>query len=110
MQMSPQPKADTFSTGGAANARVHGKTAAMVKSAHLRGFLQSARNIRNSGGATDELSYYSAFSVLLNGIGDALKPIVMAVMEMKDSGAGFPDGYRVASGYLRRERMLRGAC
>ena len=64
----------------------------MAKSVFLRDFLQSARNVRNSGGATPERSFYAALSVLLNGIGDALKPKVTVVMEMKNQGAGNPDG------------------
>ena len=64
----------------------------MAKSVFLRDFLQSARNVRNSGGATPERSFYAALSVLLNSIGDALKPKVTVVMEMKNQGAGNPDG------------------
>ena len=64
----------------------------MAKSVFRRDFLQSARNVRNSGGATPERSFYAALSVLLNGIGDALKPKVTVVMEMKNQGAGNPDG------------------
>ena len=52
----------------------------MTKSVFLRDFLQSARNVRNSGGATPERSFYAALSVLLNGIGETLKPKVTVVM------------------------------
>ena len=64
----------------------------MTKSVFLRDFLHSARNVRNSGGATPERSFYAALCVLLNGIGDTLKPKVTVVMEMKNQGAGNPDG------------------
>ena len=49
------------------------------------------REIRDSGGATDERSLYPPLSTLLNAVGDTLKPKVHCVSDMADQGAGHPD-------------------
>jgi len=52
-------------------------------------YLKDIREIRSTGGAVPETSYYSAFDTLLNEIGKKLKPKVRAVSQLTDSGAGF---------------------
>ena len=47
--------------------------------------------VRSSGGATDELSYYGALENLLNGVGEALNPKVICNGQLRDAGAGQPD-------------------
>ncbi|WP_414472783.1 hypothetical protein [Microvirga sp. M2] len=47
--------------------------------------------IRSTGGATSETSYYSALENLLNAVGKTLKPRVIANGQIKNQGAGHPD-------------------
>ena len=55
-------------------------------------YLQELRDIRATGAAVREASYYSALATLLNAIGATLKPPVRCVMQLKNQGAGLPDG------------------
>lgn len=50
------------------------------------------RKIRSSGGATDETSYYTPLNNLLDEIGKTVKPRVHCIMQLKNRGAGNPDG------------------
>ena len=54
-------------------------------------YFAALRQIRASGGATDERSLYPPLSTLLNAVGDTLKPKVHCVSDMADQGAGHPD-------------------
>lgn len=45
-----------------------------------------------SGSGTQETSHYTAIDNLLDGIGNTLKPRVRRVMQLKNLGAGNPDG------------------
>ena len=47
--------------------------------------------IRSTGGATSETSYYSALENLLNEIGGTLKPAVICNGQLRNQGAGHPD-------------------
>lgn len=64
----------------------------MAKTAFLDVFLSAARGVHSTGGGTKETSYYTAINNLLDGVGDALKPKVRCVMQLKNLGAGNPDG------------------
>jgi fido (protein-threonine AMPylation protein) len=65
----------------------------MVKTVnHLADFLQATRAVRGTGGGTKETSYYPALSNLFDAVGTGLKPKVRAVMQLKNLGAGNPDG------------------
>lgn len=55
-------------------------------------YLQHMRAIRSSGGATDETSYYTPLNNLLDEIGKSVKPRVRCIMQLKNRGAGNPDG------------------
>jgi hypothetical protein len=44
------------------------------------------------GPGVAESSYYGALETLLNAIGDTLTPAVLCVMQLKNTGAGIPDG------------------
>jgi hypothetical protein len=55
-------------------------------------FLQAVHGIHASGAGTKETSYYTALNNLLDGVGAALSPTVRAVMQLKNIGAGNPDG------------------
>ena len=47
--------------------------------------------IRGTGGATNETSYYSALETLLNAVGKTLKPHVICNGQLRSQGAGHPD-------------------
>ncbi|HUU32230.1 MAG TPA: type ISP restriction/modification enzyme, partial [Phycisphaerae bacterium] len=49
-------------------------------------------DIRSTGAAVAETSFYPALSNLFNEIGKTLKPKVRCVMPIADRGAGLPDG------------------
>jgi len=55
-------------------------------------YLSELREIRSSGEATDETSYYPAIEHLLNTIGGQLSPRVRCILTLKTRGAGHPDG------------------
>jgi hypothetical protein len=58
----------------------------------LQEYLHELHEIRSSGSAVKETSYYPAISNLLNGIGKLLKPRVRCIINIKNRGAGIPDG------------------
>jgi hypothetical protein len=58
----------------------------------LEEYLHELHEIRSSGSAVKETSYYPAISNLLNGIGKAQKPRVRCIINIKNRGAGIPDG------------------
>jgi len=55
-------------------------------------YLSELREIRSSGEATDETSYYPAIEHLLNNLGAKLSPKVRCILTLKNRGAGHPDG------------------
>jgi len=55
-------------------------------------YLKDLSRIRSSGAATDETSYYTPFANLLNEIGSGIKPKVRCIINIKNRGAGLPDG------------------
>ena len=58
----------------------------------IEGYLKELCQIRSSGAAVAETSYYSALATLLNEIGKKLKPKVRCIINPKNQGAGIPDG------------------
>lgn len=58
----------------------------------LASFLSAAKSVHSTGGGTKETSYYTAINNLLDGAGHLLKPKVRCVMQLKNLGAGNPDG------------------
>lgn len=58
----------------------------------LEYFLASVSAVHHSGGGTKETSYYSALNQMFDTVGQALKPKVRCVMQLKNLGAGNPDG------------------
>lgn len=64
----------------------------MAKTLSLETFLHAVRGVHGSGGGTKETSYYTALNNLLDAVGHALKPRVRCVMQLKNLGAGNPDG------------------
>ena len=58
----------------------------------LEQYLQELRDIRATGAAVKETSYYAPLANFLNEIGSTLKPKVRCLMQLKNLGAGMPDG------------------
>ena len=54
-------------------------------------YLRDLRDVRATGSATKETSYYPPLIALLNEIGKTLKPKVRCVSTPKNQGAGIPD-------------------
>jgi hypothetical protein len=59
---------------------------------YLEKYLHELQEIRSSGEATDETSYYPALGQLLDSVGGELKPKVRSILLLKNRGAGHPDG------------------
>jgi hypothetical protein len=55
-------------------------------------YLRHLREIRATGAAVPETSYYPALSNLLNEVGETLRPRVHCVINLQNRGAGLPDG------------------
>lgn len=64
----------------------------MPKPHLLAPFLSAAKSVHSTGGGTKETSYYTAINNLLDGAGHQLTPKVRCVMQLKNLGAGNPDG------------------
>ena len=71
-------------------------------------YLADLRDIRDSGGATGELSYHTPLNNLLAAVGATLKPKVRCVGELRDMGAGRPDFGLYATKQLQRGRPSEG--
>jgi hypothetical protein len=70
----------------------------------LETYLTRLREIRSSGSAVKEISYYSALENLFNEIGKTLKPQVRCNMQLKNQGAGNPDGGLFTVDQLKSKR------
>lgn len=55
-------------------------------------YLAQLRDIRASGAAAKEISGYGPLANLFDAIGKGLKPRVRCIIQLKNSGAGMPDG------------------
>lgn len=58
----------------------------------LETYIRELHDIRSSGAAVEETSYYGALANLFNEIGKTLKPRVRCIINLKNQGAGLPDG------------------
>jgi SAM-dependent methyltransferase len=58
----------------------------------LETYLRDLYEIRSSGAAVKETSYYAALSNLFNEVGKSLKPKVRCILQLANRGAGLPDG------------------
>lgn len=65
-------------------------------------YLRGLRDIRSSGSAVKETSYYGTLENLLNAIGATLKPKVRCIIHPKNRGAGLPDGGLFTSDQFQR--------
>jgi hypothetical protein len=75
----------------------------------LETYLSGIRDVRFSGEGVSELSYYPALSQLLEEVGAGLKPKVRCVMNLKNHGAGLPDGALFTADQLRGRRAAKAA-
>lgn len=74
-------------------------------------YLSDLREIRSSGAAAKEISGYSSLANLFNAIGNTLKPKVRCIIQLRNSGAGMPDGGFFTPDQLKNtdeEKPLRG--
>ncbi len=59
---------------------------------YVEKYLKELHEIRSSGEATAETSYYPPLRELLNAVGGELKPKVRCILTLRNRGAGLPDG------------------
>jgi N-6 DNA Methylase len=57
----------------------------------VKTYFERMAEIRSTGGATSETSYYSALENLLNQLGTLLEPTVICNGQLRSQGAGHPD-------------------
>jgi hypothetical protein len=68
---------------------------------HLETYLTHLHDARSTGEAVKETSFYPALAALLNSTGAELKPKVKCVINIKNRGAGIPDGGLFTAEQLR---------
>lgn len=73
----------------------------------LENYFRSLSEIRNTGSATKETSFYGPLETLLNELGQQLKPKVRCVMQLKQQGAGMPDGGLFSARQFQRSGQLK---
>ena len=71
-------------------------------------YLAELRRLRDSGGATGELSTYPALANLIDAVGATLKPKVFCVVGLANQGAGHPDIGLYASGQVQKGKPKSG--
>jgi len=69
----------------------------------VESYISDLREIRATGAAVKETSYYRALEKLMNEIDDSLKPKVRCVMQLKNQGAGMPDGGLFSARQFKRK-------
>lgn len=67
-------------------------------------YLSDCRNRRGTGATTPETSLYGTLETLINAAAAKLKPRVLCFMNLKNQGAGMPDG-----GLFTKDQIARGA-
>jgi hypothetical protein len=73
----------------------------------LENYFRSLSEIHNTGSATKETSYYGPLETLLNELGQQLKPKVRCVMQLRQQGAGMPDGGLFSARQFQRSGDLK---
>ena len=71
-------------------------------------YFTDLRNIRATGAATGERSFYPALNNLFNAVGGALNPQVFCVGELAEQGAGHPDFGLYAKRQLQKGKPRPG--
>jgi hypothetical protein len=67
----------------------------------VEAYFSQLRDIHASGAGVAEVSYYPALKTLLDEVGRHLKPKVTALMQLRNTGAGIPDGGLFTAGQLK---------
>ena len=83
----------------------------MTEARHTEAVLRYFRevgSIRNTGGATPELSYHTPLTNLLNDIGNTLDPKVHCVGELRDAGADRPDMGLYSASQIQKGQRREG--
>jgi len=75
----------------------------------LETYLSAVRDTKLSGEGVSELSYYPALHALLEEVGGKLKPKVRCFMNLRNQGAGLPDGGLFTADQVRGSRAATGA-
>ncbi|MBU1320319.1 MAG: DNA methyltransferase, partial [candidate division Zixibacteria bacterium] len=70
----------------------------------VESYLSEIKEIRQTGGGTNEESYYGPLENLLNDIGRKLKPKVRCVSQLTNVGAGEPDFGLYTSDQFQRSK------
>jgi hypothetical protein len=70
-------------------------------------YFRSLSEIHATGSATSETSYYGPLETLLNELGKTLKPKVRCVMQLRNQGAGLPDGGLFSARQFQRSGDLK---
>ena len=76
--------------------------------AAVEAYFKMMRDIRSTGAATNEKSYYPALTNLLNAVGGTLRPKVLCVSEIADQGAGHPDYGLFSATQLQKMKPRQG--
>lgn len=67
-------------------------------------YLTQLRDVRLSGGGVAETSYYGGLAALLDEAGKGLRPKVRCIVNLRNTGAGIPDG-----GFFTRDQFPRAS-
>jgi hypothetical protein len=67
-------------------------------------YIRELRDIRSTGAAVKEISYYSPLANLFNEISKKLKPQVRCIQGLENQSTGFPDGGLAAHKALAKTR------
>ena len=70
----------------------------------VQAYLKQLRDIRSTGGAVAEESYYGALEAFLNDVGSKLKPKVRCVLQLQNRGAGKPDAGLYTADQFQRSK------
>jgi hypothetical protein len=98
-QRSSGNRANAFSEGSQLEAAATVSTERHI----LEEYLSELKAIRSTGAGVPETSYYPALSNLFNAVGKTLKPKVRCVMNLKNMGAGLPDGGLFTADQFQRQ-------
>ncbi|MGY3471453.1 hypothetical protein ACVW0I_008324 [Bradyrhizobium sp. LM6.11] len=71
-------------------------------------YFSRLRDEHGLGAGTDERSYYPALAELLNGLGQELKPKVLCLADLANTGAGHPDFGLYAANQIQKGEPRKG--
>lgn len=71
-------------------------------------YLATVRDVHHLGAGTKERSYYPALAELLNAIGHEVKPKVLCLSDLGNTGAGHPDFGLFAANQVQKGEPRRG--